>query len=79
MTLLYDDDHPSRAEVRHDARKQAQAGAERSQADADRRNGGLMRKDSRLVRLLKAYCAVPDDAREAFVDRCIVAGKAVMF
>ena len=77
--MRFDDSTPSRAEARHDARKQAQAGAERSQADTDRRNGALMRKDSRLVRLLKAYCAVPDDARDAFVDHCIVAGKAVMF
>lgn len=69
--MLYDDDRPSNAEVRQNVRKQTQAGAERSQADADRRNGALMRKDSRLVRLLKAYCAVPDDARDAFVDRAV--------
>ncbi|RFP19165.1 hypothetical protein [Duganella sp. BJB475] len=69
--MRFDDSIPSRTEALHDARKQAQAGAERSQADADRRNGALMRKDSRLVRLLKAYCAVPDDLRDAFVDRAV--------
>ena len=52
--------------VLHGARKQAhQAGAERSQDDADRRNGALMRRDPRLVRLLEAFCAVADDQREA--------------
>ncbi|MBV6321931.1 hypothetical protein [Duganella violaceipulchra] len=69
--MHFDDTIPSRAEARQDARKQAQAGAERALADADRRNGALMRKDSRMVRLLKAYCAVPDDGRDAFVDRAV--------
>ena len=57
------------------ARKPAQAGAERSQDDADRSNGALMRKDTRLVRLLKAFCSVSEDQRDAFVDRA-VAGVA---
>jgi hypothetical protein len=73
--MLYDDNRPSRKEVQQDARKQAMAGAERARDDADRRNGALMRKDSRLVRLLKAYSAVPDAEREVFVDR-VLAGRA---
>ncbi|MEV4782101.1 hypothetical protein [Burkholderia sp. LMU1-1-1.1] len=57
--------------VLHRARKQAQAGAERSQDDADRHNGALMRKDARLVRLLKVFSALADDQREALVERAI--------
>ena len=34
-----------------------------------------MRKDARLVRLLKAFFSVSDDQREAFVERA-VAGVA---
>ena len=77
MTLLYDDSHESQAMALHGARKQAQAGAERSQDDADRRNGALMRRDPRLVRLLKAFSAVADDQREAFVDVAVTSWKAV--
>lgn len=77
MTLLYDDAHQSQAMALHGARKQAQAGAERSQDDADRRNGALMRKDARLVRLLKAFSALADDQREAFVDVAVTSWKAV--
>lgn len=77
MNLRYDDAHESRAMAQHRARKQAQAGAERSQAESDRYNGALMRRDPRLVRLLKAFSAVADDQREAFVDRAIAAGRAV--
>lgn len=77
MTMLYDDTHESRAMALHRARKQAQAGAERSQADTDRYNGALMRKDARLVRLLRAFCAVPDEQRDAFVDRAVAGGLAV--
>lgn len=77
MNLLHDDTHPSRAMALHDARKQAQAGAERSLAESDRYNGALMRRDPRLVRLLKAFSAVSEDQREAFVDRAVAAGQAV--
>ena len=71
MTLLYDDTHESQKVALHGARKQAQASAERSQDDADRRNGELMRRDPRLVRLLKAFSALADDQREAFVERAV--------
>lgn len=57
----------------HSARKQAQAGAERSQDEADRSNGALMRKDARLVRLLKAFCSVSEGQREAFVEWAVEA------
>ena len=57
MNLRYDDAHESRAMAQHRARKQAQAGAERSQDDTDRYNGALMRRDPRLVRLLPAPAA----------------------
>ena len=39
----------------------------------DRRNGALMRKDARLVRLLKAFAAVADYQGEAFVDVAVAA------
>ena len=77
MSLLYDDSRESRSMALHGARKQAQAGAERSQDDADRRNGALMRRDARLVRLLKVFSALADDQREAFVERAVAAGQAV--
>lgn len=77
MKPFYDDTHQSCAMALHGARKQAQAGAERSQAEADRRNGALMRNDARLVRLLKAFSALADDQREAFVDVAVSSWKAV--
>lgn len=73
--LLYDDAIPSRADARRDARKQAQAGAERSRADSDQRNGALLRTDSRLSRLFKAYTVLDEPGREQFVARA-VAGEA---
>lgn len=76
MNLRYDDSHESRAMAQHRARKQAQAGAERSQDDTDRYNGALMRRDPRLVRLLKAFSALADDQREAFVDVAVTTWKA---
>lgn len=76
MTMLFDDSRESGAMALHGARKQAQAGAERSQDDADRRNGELMRKDARLVRLLKDFSALADDQREAFVDVALTSWKA---
>ena len=54
MTLLYDDRRASRKMALNSTRNQAQAGAERSQADSYRYNGALMRKNVRLVRLLTA-------------------------
>ena len=77
MNLRYDDSHESRAMALHRARKQAQAGAERRQDDTGRYNGALMRRDPRLVRLLKAFSAVSEDQREAFVERAVAAGQAV--
>lgn len=75
MTPFYDDSLPSRAAALHQASKQAQAGAERARIDSDRRNGALMRTDPRLNRLLKAFTALPDQDREAFVDRALAAGR----
>jgi hypothetical protein len=69
--LLYDDAIPSRTDSRRDARKQAQAGAERSRADSDQRNGALLRTDSRLARLFKAYTVLDEPGREQFVARAV--------
>ena len=77
MNLRLDDNYEGQRMAQHRARKQAQAGAERSQAEADERNGALMRRDPRLVRLLKAFCAVGEDQREAFVDVAVTTWKAV--
>ena len=71
MNLLYDDTHESQRMALHGARKQAQTNAGRSQADSDRYNGALMRTDSRLNRLLRAFTALPDAERAAFVDRAV--------
>lgn len=77
MKPFFDDDRQSQKMALHGARKQAQAGAERALADSDRRNGALMRRDPSLVRLLKAFCAVADDQRDAFVDVAVTTWKAV--
>ena len=69
--MLYDDTALSRKERLREATQQAHARGSRNQADTDRYNGALMRRDPRLNRLLKAFTALPDQEREAFVDRAV--------
>lgn len=69
--MLYDDNHLSRKDRVREAAHQSHAYRARSLADSDRYNGALMRRDPRLNRLLRAFTALPDAERAAFVDRAV--------
>lgn len=75
-TDLFDGSSRKRSAAVHDANKQAQAGAERAQREADLHNGALMRSDPMLTRLLKAYSICDADNRAALVRLAEVACTA---
>jgi hypothetical protein len=64
------------SDIARNAYMQEQGSKETSQAQSDRYNGALIRKDERLARLLKAYSHCSESGKDELVRLAEIAASA---